>query len=96
MKILLLVIVLAVSGCAKLIETSDSLGGIQDGPKWGIVEYGPGTKEKAIEIMQEYCRPINYKILSVTHGDRSILAKTRSLNGETLRTKFECLKSDKQ
>ena len=70
----LAVVVVVLSGCsASIVTTSDEVGGVQEGPRWGIVKYpdqGPeflvnARKADARKKMAAYCASLPYRVLSV-------------------------------
>ena len=70
----LAVVVVVLSGCsASIVTTSDEVGGVQEGPRWGIVKYpdqGPeflvnARKADARKKMAAYCASLPYRVFSV-------------------------------
>ena len=70
----LAVVVVVLSGCsASIVTTSDAVGGVQEGPRWGIVKYpdqGPeflvnARKADARKKMAAYCASLPYRVFSV-------------------------------
>ena len=72
----LVVVVVVLSGCsgsASIVTTSNEVGGIQEGARWGIVKYfnqGPAfvvnaRKADARKKMEAYCAPLPYRVLAV-------------------------------
>ena len=60
------------TGCtASMVTSSDALGGVQEGTRWGIVRILIQGSESAMEerqehsrrLMTEYCTPKRYKVI---------------------------------
>lgn len=61
-------------GCsASMITSSDSLGGVQAGPRWGIVKYLnqgddgviKSRQDSARKLMERFCNPLNYRVVQI-------------------------------
>lgn len=74
---LLLLMMALLFGCtADMIANSDALGGLRDGPRWGIVRYlnqgADGVikarQKNARRKMDKFCKPHQYRVTNV--GER--------------------------
>ena len=63
------------AGCsASMVASSKSVGGVRDGPEWGIVKYLNQGADFVIETRQasardqmaNFCRPQRYKVVETT------------------------------
>jgi hypothetical protein len=72
MRMAFVVATLLLAGCvmsARMVSTTDSMGGVQKGPRGGIVAYytkGGFTETRrkdAAEKMEAYCAPHLYRVL---------------------------------
>ena len=75
-NLFMLAVLIVVTGCqtgATLISTSEGLGGIQKGPKWGVVQYpiypnhpnlANESMENARHQMENFCVPQNYRVVN--------------------------------
>ncbi len=63
---------------ATMVTGSSDLGGIQDGPKWGVVRYlnqgiqsvVDARKADARRQMADYCRPTQYRVTETNEKDK--------------------------
>jgi hypothetical protein len=103
----LLVLGLASSGCsASIVVSSDTLGGVQEGPRWGIVKYLNQGADSVIEArasnarekMAQYCSPLNYKVTATSEKDSSMFLLLEGSGGggttSYLYIRFECVNGD--
>ncbi len=93
--------IIALGGCATatLVTSSGDLGGVQEGPRWGVVKYLNNGADAVIKerkadarrIMREFCAPDNYKVVSL--GENSTWATYKGSGGSFnyLHAKFECV-----
>ena len=102
--LLLVFLMLGLSGCsADLVTSSDDLGGVQSGPKWGIVKYLNGgadfviniRKNSARDIMTKTCNPMKYKVIDFNSNTTTSFAVYNGSGGggssEYIYIKFECV-----
>lgn len=102
-KLSMLMGLLILCGCttATLVTSSGDLGGVQSGPRWGIVKYlNQGAdqvidarKKDARRIMTEFCMPFRYKVVET--GNQSSWAAFQGSGGsmDYLHIKFICVDS---
>lgn len=85
--------ILLFNGCAVMVETSDNLGGVQTGNRWGLIKYAQATRKDAIKKMTKYCSPFSYKIASVNHRSQMVYVNGYMVPRDETVTKFECVES---
>jgi hypothetical protein len=95
----LLLAAFILGACATMIDSSDSLGGQQEGPRWGVLRYQRGWSDTALALrqasarrqMSEFCEPDAYRIVS-SEADRQIRV-SGSYAGEVdvMYVRFECV-----
>ena len=98
------IITILLSGCsASIVASSDTLGGVQEGPKWGIVKYlNQGAdaviserQKDARKIMEKFCNPNNYKVVGLNEKDKSTFFDYDGTGGgggsSYVYIKFECV-----
>ena len=92
-------LILLVGGCAtaSLVATSGQLGGVQDGPRWGVVKYRSSgiaaerSREKARGIMSRYCAPGRYRVVAVNEGlGDPVVFQGVQYPTNAVRVRFEC------
>jgi hypothetical protein len=95
---------IALGGCtATMIDSSDRIGGQQDGPRWGILRYQRGWSDTALsmrqasarEQMEEYCAPQEYRIAD-QHAEReyrTVVTSSYAQSGsvDIVYVRFECV-----
>jgi len=83
---------------ASMVISSGDLGGIQDGPKWGVVKYlnqGADSvinarKADARKKMRDYCYPDNYRVVQTSTKDEWMTYQGSGGSFGYLYIKFEC------
>ena len=78
-------------GCARMVETSDELGGVQTGNRWGIIRYPKLGKDDAIKKMTDYCAPLSYKISTVDNRSQLVSHQGQLVRSSQNVTRFECV-----
>ena len=92
----ILLIFIISTGCAQMIETSDDLGGVQNGNRWGVIKYSSATRQDAKKKMIAYCRNGQYKIISVNDSSDVIYANGTPVPRQHNTAKFECISNNSQ
>lgn len=96
-----MVVLILLAGCGPvMVVSSDTLGGVRDGPKWGIVKYlNQGAdfviKERsdaAKKIMERFCNPDNYRVLTFDEKTDIVMAYNTLGTFNYLYVRFECVK----
>jgi hypothetical protein len=95
--------VVATSCSASIVTSSDKLGGVQDGPRWGIVKYLNQGADAVIDAraadarkqMQKFCAPIQYRVTATSERDSSFFLLLEGTGGggssSYLYIRFECV-----
>ena len=101
MKWILVAIIFLLVGCSSsvnIVASSESLGGIQKEPKWGVVRYigrSKGQQRLARNKMVKYCQPRPYKIVKIEkkEGSRTTMNPFLLFKREAgyIYLRFECV-----
>ncbi len=83
---------------ASMVTSSGDLGGIQDGPRWGVVKYlNQGAdfvindrKADARKKMRDFCYPDNYRVVQTSTQNEWMTYQGSGGSFGYLYIKFEC------
>ena len=91
-------------GCTPvMVSSSDMLGGVRDGPRWGVVKYLnqgadvviQGRRDSAKKMMTKFCSPNNYIVLGLREKSDIIIFNNAGGSYNYLYIRFQCVERKK-